>query len=260
MTGKMPALQFYTGDWRKDPGVQSLPYYERGIWFEILCLMHESAQRGKLLLNGLPMPEEALSQILGLDKGEVKRVVNLLLERGVASRDQESNAFMCRRMVRDELVRRQNAKSGALGGNPNLKAGKTCVSQPKDNPRDNQGDNRMDNHSHKPDVTPSVAVTSSNNTPLPPEPGDDDFQVLWLQHPDPDGRKSALRSFRASVKSREDLADLARALQNYKASDKVRRGFVQKGATWFRNWRDWLNRTPGDGDAKSAEAPTWMNQ
>ena len=32
---KIPAFQFYPADWRKDPGVQSLSYNDRGIWIEI---------------------------------------------------------------------------------------------------------------------------------------------------------------------------------------------------------------------------------
>jgi hypothetical protein len=83
---KLPAFQFYPADWRKDPGVQSLPYFERGIWFEILCLMHESEQRGKLILNG---------------------------------RDGQG-VLMNRRMVSDENLRKIRQESGKKGGNPVL--------------------------------------------------------------------------------------------------------------------------------------------
>ena len=43
---KLPALQFYPGDWRKDLGVQSLSFHDRGVWFEMLMLMHDSENRG----------------------------------------------------------------------------------------------------------------------------------------------------------------------------------------------------------------------
>lgn len=117
---KLPALQFYPGDWRKDPGVQSLNYHDRGIWFEILLLMHESEQRGKLLLNGKPMPEEALARLLGVDKQILTTTLSTLLTYGVASLDDETGAFMSRRMVRDESVRQIKIKAGKLGGNPVL--------------------------------------------------------------------------------------------------------------------------------------------
>lgn len=117
---KLPSLQFYPADWRKDPGVQSLSYHDRGVWFEILCLMHESEQRGKLLLNGKAMPEDALARLLGLDKQIVTKTLTTLLEYGVASVDQESGALVCRRMVRDEELRKIRQEAGKMGGNPAL--------------------------------------------------------------------------------------------------------------------------------------------
>lgn len=116
---KLPAFQFYPADWRKDPSVQALSYFDKGVWFEILCLMHESEQRGKLLLNGKPMPDEALSRLLGLDKQILTKALTTLLDYGVASRD-EQGALISRRMVRDENLRQIRTESGKKGGNPNL--------------------------------------------------------------------------------------------------------------------------------------------
>ncbi len=119
MANKLPAFQFYPADWRKDPAVQSLSYHDKGIWFEILCLMHESEERGKLLLNGKPMPEEALARLLGLDKQILTKTLTTLLDYGVASRD-DYGALMSRRMVRDETLRKIRTEAGKKGGNPNL--------------------------------------------------------------------------------------------------------------------------------------------
>lgn len=118
--GKLPAFQFYPGDWRRDPAVQSLSYFDRGVWLEILCLMHESEQRGKLLLNGKKMPNEALARLLGLDKQILTKTLDTLLEYGVASIDEETEALMSRRMVRDEKIRQIRKEVGKKGGNPNL--------------------------------------------------------------------------------------------------------------------------------------------
>ncbi len=108
MANKIPAFQFYPSDWRSDNGVQSLNYYERGVWFEILCLMHESDQRGKLLLNGKAMPDEALARLLGLDKQVLLKTLATLLDFGICSRD-ESGVLFNRRMVKDEAERQNNA-------------------------------------------------------------------------------------------------------------------------------------------------------
>ena len=112
----MPAFQFYPGDWQKDPGVRSLDYEARGIWFEMILLMHESDDRGKLMLNGKAMPEKALSQILGLSEAKTKQATSKLEAYGVASRDPETGVLMNRRMVRDEATRRARAEAGRKGG------------------------------------------------------------------------------------------------------------------------------------------------
>lgn len=117
---KMPAMQFYPADWRKDPGVQSLNYHDRGVWFEILCLMHESSQRGVLLLNSMPMPEAALARILGLDNQTLNQTLTTLLTYGVAKRRQEDGAIFSKRMVDDERLCQIRREAGKLGGNPRL--------------------------------------------------------------------------------------------------------------------------------------------
>lgn len=129
---KMPAIQFYPGDWRKDVGVQSLSFHDRGVWFEILMLMHESERRGLLVLNGRAMSEESLSRVLGLDKQSLTTTITTLIDQGIASRDEELGAVMCRRMVRDEALRRVRAECGKLGGNPAL-LGNTTRNKDKQN-------------------------------------------------------------------------------------------------------------------------------
>jgi hypothetical protein len=117
---KLPAFQFYPGDWRKDVGVQSLDYFDRGVWHEMLCLMHESERRGVLVLNGKAMPDEGLARLLGLDKQKLTTTLTTLLTSGVASREPETGAVFCRRMVRDERLREVRAEAGKMGGNPVL--------------------------------------------------------------------------------------------------------------------------------------------
>jgi len=143
---KLPAMQFYVGDWRKDPGVQALDFHDRGVWFEMLCLMHESEQRGKLMLNGAAMPESALARLLGLDKQILTTAITTLLTYGVASRCDETGAIICRRMIRDENLRKVRAECGKQGGNPILVKQKSTT-------KDKQ----------KSTPSTSISVSSSNN-------------------------------------------------------------------------------------------------
>ena len=61
---KLPAIQFYPGDWHKDQGVQALDLLQRGAWFELLLMMHDSDERGVLLVNGQPMPDAVIARSL----------------------------------------------------------------------------------------------------------------------------------------------------------------------------------------------------
>lgn len=151
---KIPSFQFYPSDWRSDPGVQSLSFHDRGVWFEILCLMHESQQRGKLILNDKPMSEEALSRLLGLDKQQLTKTLATLVEYGVASVCPDTGALMSRRMVRDEALRSVRSQCGKLGGNPNLLNQK---SKQKTTTQDNQKETTQDNQI----PTPSSSSSSS---------------------------------------------------------------------------------------------------
>ena len=117
---KLPAFQFYPGDWRKDVGVQSLSFHDRGVWWEMLCLMHETERRGVLVLKGHAMSDESIGNLLGLDKQNLTSTLTNLLTSGVASREEETGAIYSRRMVRDENIRQIRSEAGSKGGNPVL--------------------------------------------------------------------------------------------------------------------------------------------
>lgn len=154
---KFPAIQFYPGDWQKDPGIRSLGYFERGVWFELLLLMFESEERGVLILNGLPMTEDQIARSLGLDKQNTTTTLTSLLTSGVASRRDSDGAIFSRRMVRDEAIRQERIKAGKSGGNPNLL---------KQNPT------TRDKQKPTPSSSSSVSSSSIRNNPLTPLQGD----------------------------------------------------------------------------------------
>ena len=45
---KLPSIQFYTGDWLKDPRLSMCSALTRGIWMDFLCAMHELDRVGEL--------------------------------------------------------------------------------------------------------------------------------------------------------------------------------------------------------------------
>jgi hypothetical protein len=155
-SAKLPAIQFYPGDWRKDVGVQSLSFHDRGVWFEILMLMHESERRGLLILNGHSMPEEALARVLGLDKQILTTTLTNLLTSGVAGLDEQTGALMCRRMVRDQHLREIRQEAGKKGGNPALLIQKPTTG-------DKQTPKQTPTTGDKQSPTPSSSSSSSSS-------------------------------------------------------------------------------------------------
>ena len=49
------------GDWKCNIGIQSLGYFERGVYIELLILMHDT--EGMLALNGKPLGIEQLRRL-----------------------------------------------------------------------------------------------------------------------------------------------------------------------------------------------------
>ena len=156
MAVKLPALQWYPGDWRKDPGIQALSYEERGVWFELLMLMHDCDDRGKLILNGNPITNHRLGIMLRLTEDEISQHISQFISLGVASVCETTGAVMCRRMVRDEDKRKKLSGYGRLGGNPEFEKGKS-------NPYHKPTDKPLDKPTDKPNITPSSSSSSSSS-------------------------------------------------------------------------------------------------
>jgi hypothetical protein len=146
---KRPAFQFYPADWRKDTALQGCSLLARGLWHEMLCLMHECEPYGHLSVNGKPMKPAQVARLVGISEKEYQRLLSELMEAGVPSVSDEGCVFS-RRMVRDEHIRNVRAEAGKKGGNPKLVGSK-----------DKQKDNQTDNQSAKQTPTPSSSSSSS---------------------------------------------------------------------------------------------------
>ncbi len=119
---KQPWLKFFPSDWRADPALRMCSLAARGLWIEMLCLMHEARPHGSLLVNGKPVTAAQLANLVGAGVAEVEGFLAELEEAGVFSRDADG-ALYSRRMRRDEERAAVNRVNGRAGGNPSLKAG-----------------------------------------------------------------------------------------------------------------------------------------
>jgi len=116
----LPYMPFYVGDWLKCPEVRALPPDYRGLWFDLLCYMWESTERGVMVNpNGRPYTDNEIVRMVGLDNQNTGNWLTILLTEGVCSR-REDGAIFSKRMVRDEKTRQVRRETGAKGGNPTL--------------------------------------------------------------------------------------------------------------------------------------------
>jgi uncharacterized protein YdaU (DUF1376 family) len=107
----LPAMPFYVGDWLKAPDVQCLSYELKGIWFEMLCYMWESKQRGVLNYT-----TEELARLLRMDTVLLEQKLKQLSSKNIFSVRESDGLIFCRRMVRDQEIREIRIKSGKKGG------------------------------------------------------------------------------------------------------------------------------------------------
>lgn len=119
---KRPSFQFYPPDWRNDPGLRLCSMAARGLWIEMMCLMHEGEPYGHLTLQGRPLAPDSLSRLVGESPAQVKRWLRELADNEVYSVAGDGSLFS-RRMVRDEELRDRRAAGGEAGGKHGNKGG-----------------------------------------------------------------------------------------------------------------------------------------
>lgn len=97
-------------------------------------------------------------------------------------------------------------------------------------------------------LPPAPIAEASEPTTLPvsekPKELVFDFEALWKRYPRREGRKQAQKHFKATVKTMKDWLDIQNALDNYLkqlAKNQTELQFTKAGATWFNNWRDYVD-------------------
>lgn len=179
---KRPSFQFYPPDWRNEAGLRLCSMAARGLWIDMMCLMHDSEPYGHLTDMGRPMTPEALSRLVGESAASVKRWLAELGAREVFSVSDDGVIFS-RRMVRDEAVRDARAAGGAAGAEHGRKGAEHGAKggRPKKEETAHSADQRGDN---KPPLEPPPSSSSSSP---PSEDGSEDKSSARPKADDPDG-------------------------------------------------------------------------
>jgi hypothetical protein len=95
-----PWLKFYPRDWRGDQALRAVSISARGLWMEMLCIMHEAQPYGHLILGGRAVSDDILARVAGLGVEECGALIAELENAGVLSRTRKAVIYS-RRMVKD---------------------------------------------------------------------------------------------------------------------------------------------------------------
>lgn len=119
--GAEPWMKWYPADWRAEARLKMVSRAARSLWIDMLGLMHESIEYGKLLIAGHPPTDKQLGAVLGDRPADITKWRTELETMQVYSKD-ENGVIFSRRMVRDAAKRAEDRANGQRGGNPSVKA------------------------------------------------------------------------------------------------------------------------------------------
>jgi hypothetical protein len=233
---KMPAFQFYPGDWIQD--TRALTLAAKGAWIDILCALWRSQTRGSLTLpligwarligGSADQAAAVISELVGMRICESNLDENL--ERKILSGDSKAEVRIeCRRMTREEKDRQING-----------------LYQKRHREKDrSKGEVRGEVSSY----------SSSSSASSPPEspPGGLDprslFEIFWASYPEhrQAGKGRAMSAWAKLKPDRSLLDAMLLALDRQKPShDWAKEGgrYVPGPAKWLEE-RQW-ERAPAE--------------
>jgi hypothetical protein len=101
---KLPSIQFYPGDWLRDP-VAGCSLAAQGLWLRMLLAAHDSPRYGYLCnRNGSPLPPQIIAAKCGCSLEQFQTLLAELDSVSVTSRTKAGTLYS-RRMVRDDRKR-----------------------------------------------------------------------------------------------------------------------------------------------------------
>ena len=232
-----PWLKFYPTDWRGDAALRSVSFAARGLWMDMLSLMHEAETYGHLLVNGRAPPTARLARMLGGTIKEVTQLLDELEEQRVFSRTDDGIIYS-RRMVRDHAKAARDKENGRAGGNPNIKRKGNGGVNPPPNPDDNGQDKAQIPEARSQKLEKKER---GKNTPTPHGVGASDppgFGDFWDSYPRKVGRRTAALAYAAAIKRGAKPDDIAAGLEHAQWNPEPR--FQPHPTTWLNRdgWRD----------------------
>ena len=184
---KIPAYQWYPGDWKKDTNVKMLTLEEKGAWRELIDWMWEAEERGKMSNNGKPWSMKQISRLLEVDESKAKQLVEAIVEAGVASVDEESGVIYCRRLVRFKDLSEMRAEAGRKGGKQSAEARRSKAPKQSDS---NSSPSSSSSSSASTEESAAAALSATSEaTPRSPENGRENQSRKPEPEPEPEPKR-----------------------------------------------------------------------
>lgn len=232
---KRPSFQFYPGDWLNDAALRMCSIGARGLWMDMICLMHQGSEYGYLKVNGKVILPDNLARMVGATLQEVEGWMIELSEVGVYSED-ESGCIFSRRMIRDEEIRQARAAGGKMGGNPVLMGG---------NGGSGKVDNKVNLQPNLPPTPSSSSSSSSSNNKTPSSASADTpagFATFWSTWPSSPRKVAKASCLKKWINQKlEPLAEqIITNIELMKQTEQWRKGFEPAPMTYLngRRWED----------------------
>jgi hypothetical protein len=208
-------MKFYPSDWRADPMLRVCSLAARGLWAEMMCLMHEAEPYGSMLVNGKRINKVQLAALVGAQEKECSRLMLELEGAGVFSRDPDDTIYS-RRMRRDYEQALKDKANGKTGGNPKLiskfdSEARVRVNPPdRPPPGDGDKDQRPEARDQKPDREGSrEGALAPSGWPA------DWFDQFWSKYPNKIDRAGAMRLLVKVGKQGVDWSRISAGLDRY---------------------------------------------
>jgi hypothetical protein len=115
-----PWFKFYPSNWRGSQSLKLVSMAARGLWIEMLCIMHEAEPCGHLVRNGRALTPLQLASMVGAQLQDVETWLSEMEDAGVFRR-KKSGVIYSVKMEKDENRRRIGRETGLRGGNPKLR-------------------------------------------------------------------------------------------------------------------------------------------
>ena len=166
MSSKLPAIQFYVGDWLRDP-IAGCSLAAQGLWLRMMIVAHDSDEYGRLVAGGNPLTERQIAARCGCSLRHYRKFFAELLSVKVPSVD-KSGVIFCRRLVRDaerreaEKERKRELRRGNGGEFENLSRSCPVVVPPTSTEPVPSLSHRASSSSSS-----STSPSTNNNTPQP---------------------------------------------------------------------------------------------